>query len=149
MELILLEDVENVGRKGDIVRVRDGFARNFLLPRQFALSATNAGKEFVEDRKKRNAKRQEKEKVKFQELAGKISGTKVVIAAQAGEHEKLFGSVTAEDICNALNQQGYSLNRRQIHLKESLRALGNYQVSVELYPQIKTTISVEVVQKAS
>ena len=149
MELILLKDVDNIGRKGDIVRVRDGYARNFLLPRQLALSATKTGKEYVEDRKKRNAQRHEKEKAKFQELAGKISGAKVVIPAQAGEHEKLFGSVTAEDICNALNQQGYSLNRRQIHLKETLRLLGNYQVSVELYPQIKTTISVEVVRKAS
>ena len=148
MELILLSDVENVGRKGDIVRVRDGFARNFLLPRLLAQSATNAGKEFVEDRKKRNAKRQEKERVKFQELASKISGTKVTIHAQAGEQDKLFGSVTAEDICNALNQQGHSLKRRQIHLKESLRSLGTYSVSVELYPQIKTTISVEVARKA-
>ena len=148
MELILLQDVENVGRKGDIVRVRDGFARNFLLPRQYAHSATRAGKAFVEDQKKRNAKRQEKEALKFQALAGKISGTKVVISAQAGEHDKLFGSVTAEDICNALNQQGYSLNRRQIHLKETIRSVGTSQVSVELYPQIKTTISVEVVRKA-
>lgn len=149
MELILLKDVENVGRKGDIVRVREGFARNFLLPRQFALSATNAGKEFVEDQRKRNAKRQEKEKVKFQELAGKLSGAKVVIQAQAGEQDKLFGSVTSEDICNALNQQGYSFNRRQFHLKETLRSLGNYQVSIELHPQIKTAISVEIVRKAS
>ena len=149
MELILLKDVDNVGRKGDIVRVRDGYARNFLLPRQFALSATNSGKVFVEDRKKRNAKRQEKEKILFQELAGKIAGTKVVIPAQAGEQDKLFGSVTAEDICVALNQLGYSLKRRQIHLKETLRSLGTYPVSVELYPQIKSTISVEVVRKAS
>ena len=147
MELILLKDVENVGRKGDIVRVRDGFARNFLLPRQFAQSATQAGKEFVEDRKKRNAVRHEKERVKFQELVGKISGTKVVVSAQAGEQEKLFGSITAEDICNALNQQGYSLNRRQIHLKETIRSLGTYPVSIELYPQIKAVISVEVVRK--
>ncbi len=149
MELILLKDVENVGQKGDIVRVRDGFARNFLLPRQLAHSATQAGKEFVEDQKKRNAKRQEKEKAKFQELAGKVSGTKVVISAQAGEQDKLFGSVTAEDICNALNQQGYSFKRRQIHLKDAIRSLGIFQVSVELYPQIKAAISVEVVRKAS
>ncbi len=148
MELILLKDVENVGRKGEIVRVRDGYARNFLLPRQYAMSATRAGKEFVEDQKKRNAKRQEKEKSRFQELAGKISGTKVVIPAQAGEQDKLFGSVTAEDICNALNQQGYSLNRRQIHLKETIRSIGTYPVSVELGPQIKTAISVEVVRKS-
>ncbi len=148
MELILLKDVENVGRKGDIVRVRDGFARNFLLPRQYAHSATVAGKVFVEDQKKRNEKRQEKEKGAFQELASSMSGAKVVIAAQAGEQDKLFGSVTAEDICNALNQQGYSLNRRQIHLKETLRSLGTFQVSVELYPQIKTSVSVEVVRKA-
>ena len=148
MELILLKDVENVGHKGDIVRVRDGFARNFLLPRRYALSATNAGKEFVEDRKKRNAKRQETEKIKFQELAGKISGIKITIAANAGEQDKLFGSVTAEDICHALNEKGYSLNRRQIHLKETLRSLGIYSVSVELYPQIKTTISVEIVRKS-
>ena len=81
-------------------------------------------------------------------MAGEMSSVKITIPATAGDQEKLYGSVTAEDICNALNQQGHSLNRKQIHLKESLRSLGSYQVTVELYPQIKTNVTVEVVRKS-
>lgn len=148
MEVILISDVEKVGKKGDVVRVRDGFGRNFLLPRTLALPATRANREFVEEQKVRSAKRKEKEKNEAETLAAKMSKAKVSISAEAGEQEKLFGSVTAEDVAEALNRQGFSVDRKHIHLKDSIRSLGNHTVTVELYPQVKATVNVEVTRKS-
>ena len=148
MELILTADVKNVGRKGDVIRVRDGFARNFLLPRRWAITSTRANRQFVEEQKQRNIRRREKEKEQALNLAENISKIKVTLQAKAGEKDKLFGSITAEDICAALNQQGYTLERKQILLKESLRSLGAYPVSVEIYPQVKATVTVEIIRES-
>ena len=147
MEIILINDVENVGRKGDIVRVRDGYARNFLLPRRLATASTRANQEFVEEQKVRVARRREKEKSEAQTVAEKLSRVKVKIEAQAGEQEKLFGSVTSEDIVEALKQQGYSFQKKQILLKDSIRSLGTHPVAVELFPQVRATVTVDVVRK--
>lgn len=148
MELILLKDVEKVGRKGDVVRVRDGFARNFLLPQKLGLAATRANREFVEEQKGRVKARREKEKAAAQEAAKKITEFKVTLEARAGEQGKLFGSVTSEDVAGALNRQGLSLDKKQILLKEPIRSLGSFPVTVELYPEVKTSVTVEVVSKS-
>ncbi len=148
MELILLKDVEKVGLKGDVIRVRDGFARNFLLPQNLALPSTRANQEFFTEQKERMTRRREKERVLAQDLAQKLSQVKVTIPAQAGEQDKLYGSVTAEDVCEALNKQGYSFGRKQILLKESIRALGTHTVSVELFLQVKASVTVEVIRKS-
>ena len=148
MELILLKDIEKVGHKGDVVRVRDGFARNFLLPRKWALPSTRANREFFDEQKERMARRREKEKMKAQDLAAKLGQMKLTIPAQAGEQDKLYGSVTAEDICEALNKQGHAFNRKQILLKESIRALGTHAVMVELFSQVKASLTVEVIRKS-
>ena len=148
MELILLNDVEKVGRKGEIVRVRDGFARNFLLPRKLAMASTRANQEFVGEAKARNTRRREKEKAEAEELGKRLSQIKIKIEAQAGEQDKLFGSVTAEDIAEALSKQGYKFEKKQVILKESLRSLGTHTVAIELFPQIKANVTVEVVRKS-
>lgn len=147
MELILLENVEKVGRKGEVVRVRDGYARNFLFPKKLALVVTQANRAFMEDQKLRAEKRYEKEKIAAAATVEKIQSLKVVVEAKAGEQGKLFGSVTSEDICLALTQCGYAFDKKQIVLKESIRALGSYPVTVELYPEVKACITVEVIQK--
>ncbi len=147
MELILLKDVEKIGQKGDVIRVRDGFARNFLIPQKFALPSTRTNREFVEEQKVRSQKKREKQKSAAQTQAQLLTQVKIVIQAKAGEKEKLFGSVTAEDICEALNRQGHAFTKKQIHLKESIRSLGTHPVTVELYSEVKTTVTVEVVQK--
>ena len=144
MELILLKDVNSVGRKGDVVRVREGFGRNFLLPRNLALVSTQANKKFIDDLKARAEKRRTEEKLEAQGLAKKLEGLKLEFTRAAGEKEKLFGSVTLEDIREALEKQGYKFDKRQIQLKDPIRALGVHPVLVEVYPQVKTTISVEV-----
>lgn len=148
MELILTKNVEKVGRRGDVVRVRDGFARNFLIPQSLAIPSTRANKEFVEEQKVRASNRREKEKAEAQKTADKMNGLKLVIEAAAGDKEKLFGSVTAEDISEALKTKGHDYDRKHILLKEPIRALGAYSVTVEIYPQVKAAVSVEVVKKA-
>ena len=148
MELILIKDVEKVGRKGEVVRVRDGFARNFLLPQKFAISSTRANQEFVEEQKKRSARKKEKERTEAFDKAARLNQLKITVPAQAGEQEKLFGSVTAEDIAEALSRQGYTFDRKHILLKESIRTLGTHPVTVEIYPQVKATVTVEVIRKA-
>ena len=148
MELILTENVEKVGRKGDVVRVRDGFARNFLIPRSLAVPSTRANQEFVAEQRVRAEKRREKERTEAQKMAEKVSKVKLTIEAAAGEKEKLFGSVTAEDISEALQKQGHSFDKKHIHLKDAIRALGTYSVAIEIYPQIKANISVEVTKKS-
>lgn len=148
MELILVKDVEKVGQKGDVIKVRDGFARNFLLPRKLAIPSTRTNQKFVAEQKERASRRQEKERQNAQTVADRLAQAKAVIEANAGENEKLFGSVTAEDICEALNRQGFDFHRKQIFLKESIRSLGTHQVAVEIYPQIKAAVTVEVVRKS-
>ena len=148
MELILLQDVEKVGRKGQVVRVRDGFARNVLIPRKFAMVCTPANEDFVNDQKKRAEIRLEKEKTQAVEKAEKLSTVKIKIEAQAGEQDKLFGSITAEEIAAALQKKGHAVEKKQIHLKESIRTVGSHVVAVELYPQVKASITIEVVRKA-
>lgn len=147
MELILLQDVEKVGRKGQVVRVRDGFARNVLIPRKYAMACTSANQAFVEDQKKRAELRLEKEKAAAQEKAEKLSSLKIKIEAQAGEQDKLFGSITSEEIAEALKKKGHDFDKKQVHLKESIRTVGSHAVSIEIYPQVKASITVEVVRK--
>ncbi len=148
MELILLQDVEKVGRKGEVVRVRDGFARNLLIPRKLALPSTPENQVFVEDQKRRAEARREKEKADAQARAQKLSSLKVQIEAAAGEQDKLFGSVTADEIAEALKQKGHNFDKKHILVKESIRTLGNHTVSLEIYPQVKASITVEVIRKA-
>lgn len=144
---MLLKDVEKVGRRGDIVKVRDGFGRNFLIPRRLALPTTAASGRFLEEQKARSEKRKTKEKQQALSKAEKLAKMKIVLEVRAGEQDKLFGSVTAEDIREALERQGYSVDKKRIHLTEPIRALGTYPVTVELYPEVKGAVTVEVIRK--
>ena len=148
MELILLKDVEEVGRKGDVLKVRDGFARNFLIPRKLALPATRMGREFIEEQKTRAITRREKEKNQALALSERLLKIKLTLEAAAGEQDKLYGSVTSEDIRQALMRLGYQIHKKNVHLQDSLRALGVYPVTVQLYPEVKATVTVEVIRKS-
>lgn len=148
MEVILLKDVEKVGRKGDVLQVRDGFARNYLLARGLALRSNKGNQKFVEDQKLRAQKRREKEKAQAEVRAKEIQKIKLTLPAKVGESGKLFGSVTAEDIREALHQKGYTLDKKQIQLQDPIRSVGVYSVTLELFPQVKATIQVEVVRES-
>ncbi len=147
MEVILIQNVEKVGRRGDVVRVREGFGRNFLLPRKLALPSTRANQKFVEEQKVRAAKRREKEKTAARDQAEKLKKVALKISVRAGEKDKLFGSVTSEDIRQALSDAGYPFEKKQIHIKEPIRSLGKHEITVELYPEVKANVSVEVAGK--
>jgi len=148
MEVILRDDVEKLGSRGDVVKVADGYARNFLLPKRLAVPATAANKKIVEQERQAHLRREATLKSEAEELAKLLNGVSVTIAQKAGEQEQLFGSVTAKDIAEALEKQNFSIDRRKIHLSEPIRQLGEFAVQVKLHREVTAEIKVAVVPEA-
>ncbi len=146
MKVILRDNLPKLGRMGDIVDVAPGYARNYLFPRGLALLATESNIRRVEAEKKIREKIREKEKKEAEELAAKLEKKSITIPVQVGEDEQLFGSVTAQDIARALNQEGFPVDRKQIILEEPLKSLGIYNVELKLHPEVKTSIRVWIVK---
>ena len=147
MNIILCQEIEKLGKVGQVLRVKDGYARNFLFPRKLAIPSTRANQQFVEEQKVRAERRRDKEKAEAVAVSEKLSSVKISLSVQAGEQDKLYGSVTTEDIAAALAQKGYAIQKKQVLLKEPIRTLGSHPVAVELYSQVKATVTVEVVRK--
>lgn len=148
MELILLKDVDQMGRRGDVIRVRDGYARNFLIPRKLAFAATRENQEMVAQQRVRAEKRQAKERTEAQNQARQLEQLKWTIQAEAGEQDKLYGAITSEDIRQLLAEKNFNIDKRKILLKEPIRSVGKHTVAVELYSQVRAQLSVEVVRKS-
>jgi len=146
MKVILRQDYENLGRMGDIVEVKDGYARNFLIPRKIALPATPGNIKMVETEKKQKAFKLEREKLNAQKLAEKLNGLEIVIPMRAGENERLFGSVTAQMIADEISKMGIEVDRKKILLDEPIKMLGSYEVPIKLHPDVSVKIKVNVVQ---
>ena len=144
MEVILKEDVANLGHRGDVVKVADGYGRNFLLPRKLALQATLANKAVIEQMKAAAARRSASEKAQAEELVTKLEPVAVVFTRKSGENGQLFGSVTSADIAAELEAKGFSIDRRKIQLNEPLKALGNYDVAVKLHREVTARLKVRV-----
>ncbi len=147
MELILREDVEKLGSRGQVVKVADGYARNFLLPRRLAVVATEANKKIVEQERQAHLRKQAKEKAAAEDLGKIMTGVSVTIAQKAGEQDQLFGSVTSKDIADALEAQKYQIDRKKIHLEEPIRQLGEYKVPVRLHAEVTIEVTVNVVRE--
>ncbi len=147
MELLLTKNVPEIGKKGDVVRVREGFGRNYLIPNNLAIPATRANQKFFEEQRTRSAARKAKEKAVAEQKAKELHDLKVTLEVRAGEGDKLYGSVTSEDISAALAQKGHAFDKKQIRIKESLKTLGVHQVDLEIYPQVKTRLTVELVRQ--
>lgn len=147
MEVILLENVEQLGHTGDIVKVKDGYARNFLVPRNFAVVCTKQNRKLIEEKKKYLALKKEKEKAKYIKIAEKIASISCTIPVKTGEEDKLFGSVTNADIQKALAGEGIDLDKRRILLPEPIKTLGVYNVPIELYSNVKPELKVWVVKE--
>ncbi len=147
MKVILLENVEGLGKRGDHVTVANGYARNYLLPMKMALPATSAGARMFAEREQIRKRRVEKERHAAEELKKKLEKVSVSIEAQVGEDEKLFGSVTAQDISEALKAMGFEVDRRRVMLEEPIRVLGVYKVRLALHPEVSTDIKVWVTKK--
>lgn len=147
MEVILREDVEKLGHRGQVVKVADGYARNYLLPKRLAVPATAANKKIIEQERLAHLRREAREKADAEELARMLAGVVVTIPRKAGEQDQLFGSVTAQDISDALAQQNFTIDRRKIQLEDPIKQLGEYQVTVRLHREVSVPIGVNVVRE--
>ena len=148
MEVILREHVDNLGKRGEVVKVADGYARNFLLPRKLALIATAGNKKQIErERVKFDAKEAEEKNV-AEALAGRMAGLEIEIARKVGENDVLFGSVTAADIASSLGAKGFEVDRRKLQLHEPIKKLGDFDVPLKLHREVVTTVKVKVVAEA-
>jgi large subunit ribosomal protein L9 len=148
MEVILREDVEKLGTRGQLVKVTPGYARNFLLPKRLALAATESNKKIVEQERQGHLRKEAKLVSDAGELAKMMAGVNVTIKQKAGENDQLFGSVTSKDIADALEQQGYTIDRRKIALDEPIKTLGEFKVTLRLHREVPTEITVHVVKDA-
>jgi large subunit ribosomal protein L9 len=149
MEVILKEDVANLGHRGDVVKVADGYGRNFLLPRKLALQATLANKAVIEQMKSAAVRRSAEEKVQAQELLTKLEPITLTFTRKSGENGQLFGSVTTADIAGELAAKGFDIDRRKIQLSEPIKSLGNFTVSVKLHREVTAHVGVHVAADAA
>ena len=144
MEIILREDVEKLGNRGQVVKVAAGYARNFLLPKRLAVPATEANKKIVEQERAAYLRREAKVKTEAEDLAKLMSGVQLNITRKAGEEGHLFGSVTAQDIADGLAAQNYTIDRRKIHLGEPIKNIGEHKVPVRLHKDVTIEVAVNV-----
>jgi large subunit ribosomal protein L9 len=144
MEVILKEDVPKLGSRGDVVRVAEGYGRNFLLPKKLAIEASAANKAVIEQMRAAAVRRSAKEKEQAEELAKQFDGLSVSFQRRAGEQDQLFGSVTSGDIAEALEKKGFNLDRRKVQLHEPLKTLGEFAVPVKLHKDVTTHLRVVI-----
>jgi large subunit ribosomal protein L9 len=149
MEVILREDIEKLGSRGQVVKVADGFARNFLLPRRLAVPATEANKKIVEQERQAALRREAKEKAAAEELAKMLAAVTLTTTQKAGEADQLFGSVTAKDIAELLEKQGYTIDRKKIVLDHPIKTLGEHKVTLKLHREVSVEIPVIVNKEES
>ena len=147
MEVILLKNINTLGKEGDTVKVKDGYARNFLFPRKLAALSTPETLKLLESRKKKLKLIEEKQRKVAQDLAERIAKLSVTITVESGIDDMLFGSVTTEQIQNALQEQGVDVDKKNLVIKESIKKLGIYEVEIKVYHDIKTKLKVWVVKK--
>ena len=144
MEVILKEDVEKLGHRGDVVKVAEGYGRNFLLPRKLAIEATKANKTIIEQMKAAAVRKSAAEKGQAEELAKQFDAVAVEFTRKVGEKDHLFGSVTSADIADALNAKGFNVDRRKIQLAEPLKSLGEYTIPIKLHRDVTAHFKVTV-----
>lgn len=149
MEVILREDMEKLGSRGQVVKVADGFARNFLLPRRLAVPATEANRKIVEQERQAALRREAKERAAAEELAKMLAGVTLATTQKAGEADQLFGSVTAKDIAELLEKQGYTIDRKKIVLEHPIKTLGEHKVTLKLHREVSVEIPVVVTKEES
>jgi large subunit ribosomal protein L9 len=147
MDVILREHVENLGRRGDVVKVAPGYARNYLLPRNLALAVTEGNKKIIARERKLAEAREAEEKQTAEALASRLAAAEVVIERRVGETEALYGSVTSADIAEALAAKGLEIEKRKIHLDEPIKAIGDFTVPVKLHRDVTAQVAVHVVKQ--
>lgn len=147
MEIILRQDVDKLGRFGDVVKVKDGYARNFLIPKELAYAKTPSTMRIIETQKRCRDAQALREIKEAEALASRLGSMSCTIRAKVGQDERLYGSVTSDDIADALREEGIELDKRKIDIEESIRTLGVYLVPVRLCPNVKANLKVWVVKE--
>jgi large subunit ribosomal protein L9 len=147
MEIILREDIDKLGQRGQVVKVTAGYARNYLLPRRLAVAATEGNKKIVEQERQAHLRREVKVQSEAQELGKMMGSVEITITQKAGENNQLFGSVTPADIAAALEKQGYSVDRKKIQMDEPIKTLGDFKVAVRLHKDVSVDLPVHVVKE--
>ena len=149
MEVILREHVDNLGRRGEIVKVADGYARNFLLPRKLALPATTGNKKHVERERKIMETREAEEKGQAEGLAARLAAIDISITRRVGDTDQLYGSVTASDIADFLKSKGFEVDRRKLILPEAIKSIGEHAVPLKLHREVTVPLKVKVVKEGN
>jgi large subunit ribosomal protein L9 len=149
MEVILREHVDNLGKRGEIVKVADGFARNYLLPRKLALPATEGNRKHVERERKIMETREAEEKSSAEAIAARLAVVEISIARRVGDTEQLYGSVTAADIVDYLKSKGFDVDRRKLILPEPIKAIGEFAVPLKLHREVTVPLKVQVVKEGA
>ena len=144
MEVILKEDVNKLGHRGDVVKVADGYGRNYLLPGKLAIEANAANKAVIEQMKSSSVRKSAKEKTEAESLATLLNAVELVFERKVGEQDHLFGSVTSSDIAHQLEAKGFTIDRRKISLEEPLKQIGEYHVPVKLHREVTSHVKVTV-----
>ncbi len=148
MEVILTEDVEKLGKKGEVIKVKDGFFRNYLFPRNRAIPSNAGNLRTLELRKARQAAKEKEEKEKCQEMAKKIAKLSLTIMAQVGEEDKLYGTVTSQQIADALKEEGFAVDKKKIVEEEPIKKTGTYAVKIKLHSEVECSLKFKVVKGA-
>ena len=149
MEVILRDHVEKLGKRGEIVKVSDGYARNYLLPRNLALPATEGNKKHVERERKKMETREAEEKSQAEAIAARLATIDITIARRVGETEQLYGSVTAADITEFLKGKGFDVDRRKLILPEAIKTIGEHDVPLKLHREVTVPLKVKVVKEGA
>jgi large subunit ribosomal protein L9 len=149
MEVILKEDVPKLGSRGDVVKVAEGYGRNYLLPKKLAIEATAGNKNVIEQMKAAAVRRAQKDKSEADALAQQLAGVTLRFTRRSGEHDQLFGSVTSSDIATELEKKGFNIDRRKIVLDEPLKTIGEFPVQIRLFKEVAGTIKVQVGKEAT
>jgi large subunit ribosomal protein L9 len=147
MELILRDDVDKLGRRGEIVKVKDGFARNFLLPRGLGMPVTAANKAMIEKEQKAHLARLAKEKAEFDQVAGRIAALRFIAPRKVGENDVLYGSVTSGDVAEFLKGKGIAIDKRKVLLDEPIKHLGEHEIRIKLHPEVQATLKLLVTKE--
>lgn len=147
MEVILRDDVPNLGRVGEIVKVKDGYARNYLIPQGLAYAATPGNKRRIESEARHRSIRLAEQKSDAEATAARLAGVALQFTAKAGEGDKLFGSITSGDIAKQLAEKGYAVDKRIIELAEPIRMIGDWPVRIRLHPEVRAEIRVSVTRE--
>ena len=147
MEVILREDIDKLGSRGEVVKVASGYARNLLIPKRLAVAATDSNKKIVEQERQAHLRKEAKQQGEAQDLAKLLNGVSVTIAQKAGENDQLFGSVTSKDVADALAAKNFTIDRRKIQLDEPIKQLGEYKIPVRLHKEVTAEITVVVAKE--